>query len=145
MPCSTGCIAVKVLTGVLKTTGYDNTLLVLSAMGKTTNTIERVINAYFQDKQALQSLIYEVIKYHNEILLDLFDNEGHDVFKAVKLLFDDMTLFFKRNKSPDYNYVYDQTIGFGELISTTIISHYLNEIGIKNQWRSLFKRFHFLR
>ena len=75
-----------------------------------------------------------MIKYHNEILLDLFDNERHNVYGALKALFDELTMFFKSNKSPDYNYVYDQTIGFAELISTTIISHYLNEIGLKNNW-----------
>ncbi|MCL4145980.1 UNVERIFIED_CONTAM: hypothetical protein GTU68_011033, partial [Idotea baltica] len=75
-----------------------------------------------------------VIKYHNEILLELFENERHEVFTDVKTLFDELAGFFKSNKSPDYNFVYDQTIGFGELISTTIISHYLNEIGFKNNW-----------
>jgi aspartate kinase len=125
---------VKNLATVLTATGYDNTLVVVSAMGKTTNAIEVVIKNYFENKAQLQSAIHEIIKYHNQILLDLFDNERHDVFNAVKTLFDELSLFFKRNKSPDYNYVYDQTIGFGELISTTIISHYLNDIGIKNNW-----------
>ena len=125
---------VKNLATVLKTTGYDNTLVVVSAMGKTTNAMEVVIRNYFENKDELQSSIHEVIKYHNEILLDLFDNERHPVFASVKALFDELALFFKSNKSPDYNYVYDQTIGFGELISTTIISHYLNEIGLKNAW-----------
>ncbi|MEO1031501.1 MAG: aspartate kinase [Bacteroidota bacterium] len=125
---------VKNLATVLKTTGYENTLVVVSAMGKTTNAMEVVIKNYFENKDALQSSIHDVIKYHNEILLDLFDNERHQVFASVKALFDELVLFFKRNKSPDYNYVYDQTIGFGELISTTIISHYLNEIGLKNNW-----------
>lgn len=125
---------VKNLASVLKTTGHENTLVVISAMGKTTNAMELVIKNYFENKDELQSSIHEVIKYHNEILLDLFENERHLVFDAVKKLFDEMSLFFKSNKSPDYNYVYDQTIGFGELISTTIISHYLNEIGLKNHW-----------
>ncbi|WP_299524696.1 aspartate kinase [Winogradskyella sp.] len=125
---------VKNLATVLKTTGYENTLVVVSAMGKTTNAMEVVIKNYFENKNELQSSIHEVIKYHNEILLDLFDNERHQVFAAVKALFDEMALFFKSNKSPDYNYVYDQTIGFGELISTTIISYYLNEIGLENTW-----------
>jgi len=125
---------VKNLAAVLKTTGYEKTLIVVSAMGKTTNAIELVIKNYFENKAELQSSIHEVIKYHNEILLDLFDNERHEVFITVKALCDELTLFFKSNKSPDYNYVYDQTIGFGELISTTIISHYLNEIGLKNNW-----------
>lgn len=125
---------VKNLATVLKTTGYEKTLIVVSAMGKTTNAIELVIKNYFENKAELQSAIHEVIKYHNEILLDLFDNEHHQVFTSVKALCDELTLFFKSNKSPDYNYVYDQTIGFGELISTTIISHYLNEIDLKNKW-----------
>jgi aspartate kinase len=125
---------VKNLATVLKTTGYDKTLVVVSAMGKTTNAMELVIKNYFENKSELQSSIHEVIKYHNEILLDLFDNERHNVFDVVKALFDELTIFFKSNKSPDYNYVYDQTIGFGELISTTIISHYLNEIGLNNNW-----------
>lgn len=125
---------VRNLATVLKTAGYNNTLVVVSAMGKTTNAIELVIKNYFENKPELQSSIHDVIKYHNEILLDLFKNERHSVFGTVKLLFDELTVFFKTNKSPDYNYVYDQTIGFGELISTTIISHYLNEIGLKNNW-----------
>ncbi len=125
---------VKNLASVLKTTGYDKTLIVVSAMGKTTNAIETVIKSYFENKSELQSAIHEVIKFHNEILLDLFDNERHQVFSDVKAFFDELTLFFKTNKSPDYNYVYDQTIGFGEMISTIIIGHYLNDIGLKNNW-----------
>lgn len=125
---------VKNLAKVLKTAGYDNTLVVVSAMGKTTNAMEVVIKNYFDNKAELQSSIHEVIKYHNEIILDLFENENHQVFKDVKSLFDELSLFFRSNKSPDYNYVYDQTIGFGELISTKIISHYLNEIGLINKW-----------
>lgn len=125
---------VKNLANVLQTTGYDNTLVVISAMGKTTNSMELVIKNYFENKDELQSAIHEVIKYHNDILSDLFDNKRHAVFADVKAFFDELNLFFKSNKSPDYNFVYDQTIGFGELISTTIISHYLNEIGLKNNW-----------
>jgi len=72
--------------------------------------------------------------YHFEILLDLFENKNHPAFKKTNLLFDELHGFLKINKSPDYNFVYDQVIGFGELLSTTIISEYLNGIGIKNNW-----------
>lgn len=125
---------VKNLASVLQTTGYENTLVVVSAMGKTTNAMELVIKNYFENKEQLQSSVHDVIKYHNEILLDLFDNDKHQVFSRVKELFDELKLFLKNNKSPDYNFVYDQTIGFGELVSTTIISYYLNEIGLKSNW-----------
>ncbi|APY08261.1 aspartate kinase [Winogradskyella sp. J14-2] len=125
---------VKNLASVLTETGYENTLVVVSAMGKTTNAMEVVVKNYFENKTELQSSIHDVIKYHNEILLDLFNNEHHEVFVVVKSFFDELNQFFKSNKSPDYNYVYDQTIGYGELISTTIISYYLNQIGVKNNW-----------
>ena len=125
---------VKNLVKVLQTVGHDKTLVVISAMGKTTNALEVVIDNYFNNKKELQSSIQDIKKYHNAILLDLFENENHPVFKTVTNLFQDLSIFFDRNKSPDYNYVYDQVIGYGELVSTTIVSNYLNDIGIINNW-----------
>ena len=125
---------VKNLASVLNQVGFKNTLVVVSAMGKTTNALELVVKNYFDNKPELQSSIQEVKKYHNEILLDLFENTQHQIFKKVALIFEELDHFLKRNKSPDYNFVYDQTIGYGELISTTIISEYLNCIGIANNW-----------
>ena len=69
---------VKNLVKVLRTVGHDKTLVVISAMGKTTNAIEVVIDNYFNNKKELQSSIQDVKKYHNGILLDLFENENHD-------------------------------------------------------------------
>lgn len=125
---------VKNLLSVLKKVGHDNTLIVVSAMGKTTNALEVVLDNYFNNRSELQSSIQDIKKYHNGILLDLFDNENHKVFNKVTSLFLELDNFFKTNKSPDYNFVYDQIIGFGELISTTIISYYLDENGFKNNW-----------
>ena len=139
---------VKNLALVLQKVGYDHTLIVVSAMGKTTNALESVIHNYFQNKSELQSSLQEVKKYHNAILLDLFENEQHYVFKRVASLFDELKGFYDRNKSPDYNFVYDQTIGYGELVSTVIISEYLNKIGLNNEWvdvRDLIKTDNYYR
>ncbi len=122
------------LVKVLQEVGYDHTLIVVSAMGKTTNAIEEVIKNYFEESKELQASIQEIAKYHNEILLDLFPNEQHQIFKDVKKLFEEMQGFLGRNKSPDYGYVYDQLVSFGELISTKIISAYLNSISLENTW-----------
>ena len=103
-------------------------------MGKITNAMEAIVDAYFEDKASLPSAIQEVIDYHTNILNDLFKNEQHPVFKKVKVLFDEVQGFLVWNKSPHYNFVYDQIVGYGELTSTTIISAYLNEMGIKNKW-----------
>src|SRR5690606_11275666 len=124
---------------VLQKVGYKNTLIVVSAMGKTTNALELVITNYFKDKTHLQSAIQDVKKYHVDILMDLFDADSyrmdnHPSYKKVTALFDELITFLELNKSPDYNFVYDQIIGYGELLSTGIISDYFNEIGIKNNW-----------
>jgi aspartate kinase len=96
--------------------------------------MEIVIKNYFEKSNGLQSAIPEVKKYHNQILLDLFDIEDDDVFFAVNSLFADLEYFLRSNKSPNYNFVYDQVVSYGELISTTIISHYFNFRGLKNHW-----------
>ena len=125
---------VKNLTNVLNAVGYKDTLIVLSAMGKTTNALEVVVKNYFDNKQELKSSLQDVIKYHNSILLNLFENESHPIFKNVTNLFRDLDDILRTNKSPDYNYVYDQVICFGELASTLIVSTYLQNIGIPNTW-----------
>ena len=125
---------IKNVLDVLQKVGYDDVLLVVSAMGKTTNAMEIVIKNYFEKSNGLQSAIQDVKKYHNQILLDLFDNEDDDVFFTVNSHFADLEYFLRSNKSPNYNFVYDQVVCYGELISTTIISHYFNFRGIKNNW-----------
>lgn len=125
---------VKNVLSVLQKVGYDDVLLVVSAMGKTTNALEVVIKNYFEKSNQLQSSIQDVKKYHNQILLDLFEDEEHDVFFAVNVHFADLEYFLRSNKSPNYSFVYDQIVSYGELISTTIISHYFNFQGLKNNW-----------
>jgi aspartate kinase len=125
---------IKNVLDVLQKVGFEDLLLVVSAMGKTTNAMEIVIKNYFEKSNGLQSAIQDVKKYHNQILLDLFDIEDDDVFFAVNSLFADLEYFLRSNKSPNYNFVYDQVVSYGELISTTIISHYFNFRGLKNHW-----------
>lgn len=127
-------LGVKNLERVLREVGYDDTLIVISAMGKTTNALETVVGNYFHNKSELQSSLQEIKKFHNGILLDLFEDESHPVFMNVAALFDELRIFFNLNKSPDYNFVYDQVIGYGELASTVIISNYLNLKDIGNNW-----------
>ncbi|MEL1246193.1 aspartate kinase [Flavobacterium sp. DGU11] len=125
---------IKNVYEVLQKVGYEDVLLVISAMGKTTNALEVVIKDYVAKSPELQSSVQEVKKYHNQILMDLFDDENNPVFAAVNRIFADLESFLKNNKSPNYNFVYDQIVSQGEIISTTIVSHYFNYRGLKNQW-----------
>ena len=133
---------VKNVAAVFEKVGFNNVLMVVSAMGKTTNALEIVIKNYFDKSIELQQSIQEIKKYHFQILIDLIDNENHEAYLDVNALFDDLEYFIRSNKSPNYNFVYDQIVSFGELLSTTIVSHYFNFIQIKNSWldvRTLIK------
>ncbi len=125
---------IKNVFSVLEKVGHEDTLLVISAMGKTTNALELVIKNYFEKSNELHSSLQDVRKYHNQILLDLFDDEEHDVFFAVNSHFADLEYFLRSNKSPNYNFVYDQIVSYGEIVSTSIVSHYFNHAGLKNNW-----------
>lgn len=125
---------IKNVLDVLQKVGHEDLLVVISAMGKTTNALEIVIKNYFEKSSAFHASLQEVRKYHNQILLDLFDDEEHDVFFTVNSHFADLEYFLRSNKSPNYNFVYDQVISYGEIVSTTIVSHYFNEKGLKNNW-----------
>jgi aspartate kinase len=125
---------IKNVLDVLQKVGFEDVLLVVSAMGKTTNALEVVIKNYFDKSNEMQSSLQEVKKYHNQILLDLFEDEENDAFFAVNSHFADLEYFLRSNKSPNYSFVYDQMVSYGELISTTIISYYFNFKGLKNNW-----------
>ncbi len=125
---------IKNVLDVLQKVGHEDLLVVISAMGKTTNALEVVIKNYFEKSSAFHASLQEVRKYHNQILLDLFEDEEHDVFFTVNSHFADLEYFLRSNKSPNYNFVYDQVISFGEIVSTSIVSHYFNEKGLKNNW-----------
>lgn len=133
---------VKNVVAVIKKMGTKNILVIVSAMGKTTNAFELVINNYFAKSTELNASVQEIKKFHNEIALDLFENENHIIFKTLQTHFENLDYFLKHNKSPNYNFVYDQIVGYGELLASVIVSAYFNEKAIENSWldvRNLIK------
>lgn len=128
---------IRNLVKVLEVTGHQNTFLVVSAMGKMTNAMEAVVRGYFDNKAGLKNAFEEVVLYHQTLLEALFEDKKHPVYEKVNLLFEEVQGFLAWNKSPNYSFVYDQVVGYGELLSTTIVSMYLNEVGIKNYWMDI--------
>lgn len=125
---------VKNLVHVLNTVGIDETLVVVSAMGKTTNALERIIDIYFEDKEKVNQEVYLLKEFHLQIIDELFESEYPKVREAVQEYFDELLDFLKRNKAPNYNFVYDQVVSYGELLSTIIIHHYFEYQGWKSNW-----------
>jgi aspartate kinase len=125
--------SVKNITQILQSEGTENTVVVISAMGKTTNAFEEVIDAYFNKTDKLSDNLGFIEDYHKAIINDLFD-KGDAIYKEIDILLGELSWFLARNTSQRYNYVYDQIICFGELLSTKIVSAYLSKIGIDNNW-----------
>jgi aspartate kinase len=123
--------AVKNVARILKKHD-ENLVVVVSAMGKTTNLLETLVRAYFYKDEKKHQIFREFKDYHKQIMDELFDENG--IPESVTFLFVELEAKLRKVPSLDYNFEYDQIICFGELVSTQIISDYLNYTGIKNQW-----------
>jgi aspartate kinase len=110
----------------------DNLVVVVSAMGKITNLLETLIKAYFEKADRKWEIFKQFKEYHLEIINQLFQEFG--VPETVSALFAELEMKLKKSPSYDYNYEYDQIICYGELVSTQIVSDYLNFSGTANQW-----------
>ena len=125
---------VKNVAEVLKITNEKNLVIVVSAMGKTTNLLEKVVFEYLNENSSKCSQhVSEFREYHLEILKGLFENSTHPIFEKISKLFEKMISFLDVNKSKNHAFVYDQVVSLGEIASSTIVSAYLSEIGIHNQ------------
>ncbi|WP_339658941.1 aspartate kinase [uncultured Polaribacter sp.] len=124
---------VKNVASIIKNEGAKDTLVVISAMGKITNAFEEVVEAYYNKSDELPGKLSFIEEYHKNIMNSLFDKEDA-VYRDVDILFGELGWFLARNSSQRYNYVYDQIICFGELLSTRIVSGYLSKIGTENTW-----------
>ena len=126
--------SVKNLKQVLDATGSDKLVVVVSAMGKTTNALEAVVGAYFDNDGSLNASIQQSREYHQQIIDQLFPHRSHPIHGQVKDFFTDMEDFLSHNRSQTHAFVYDQVVSYGELISTTIVSSFLNENEHPNTW-----------
>jgi aspartate kinase len=107
-------------------------VVVVSAMGKITNLLETLVKAYFEKSDNKWGIYQHFKNYHLDICNSLFEKDQTP--ETILAHFTELEIKLKKNPSFDYNYEYDQIICFGELISTQIVSDYLNYSGIENQW-----------
>lgn len=126
---------VKNVCDIIANHSNEKLLIVVSAMGKTTNALEEVIAAFNEKRDDIaKEKIKAIEAMHVAAAEELFQNKEHVVFKELKDLFrelNDIPLF---TRTDVYNFLYDQVICFGELLSTKIVAHYLVERGINTHW-----------
>jgi aspartate kinase len=124
--------AVKNVAQILKENPGNQKVVVISAMGKTTNALEVVINTYYANDEAWEQHLEQLFDMHLLIINELFGNDTEAVVNAVKQIIDKTADFLKTNHSRNYNFIYDQIVSIGEYISTTIVSYYANHVGLSN-------------
>ena len=122
------------LFNIVKLLKLKKTVIVISAMGKTTNAFEKVVNAYFNDLDQINFFIDEIKKMHSNLTRKLFKDINEELEINIDKIFSELNSFIISNKNMNYSYVYDQIVSNGELLSTLIIHHYLKENGLENTW-----------
>ncbi|MDD2381096.1 MAG: aspartate kinase [Mariniphaga sp.] len=123
--------AVRNLAKIINS-NQENLVVVISAMGKTTDLLETLVKAYFEKKELKREIFRQFKDFHADICSRLFPLGQMPDY--VTELFDELEEKLWRTPSLDYNYEYDQVVPFGELVSTRIVSEYLNVSGRSNQW-----------
>ncbi len=125
--------AIENLCSILRRYPDEPLVVVISAMGKTTNFLERVLTAYYENPSEVPALVEELRQQHEGVLRQLLPDPA-SVLISLENLFQQLRARLSMSPSQNYDYDYDQIVSFGELLSTTLISGYLNQVGIANTW-----------
>ena len=126
--------SVKRLTRIIRKHNHDEMILIVSAMGKTTNSMEDFVLSYTKSFKNLKNKLELIKSFHKDIVKDLFTKNRQSVLKIIDSVFNEIDKFLKLNKENDYNFIYDQLVSYGEILSSIIISEYLNSVGLKSKW-----------
>jgi aspartate kinase len=130
--------SVRNIPRILSMYSDEELIVIVSAMGKTTNALEALSEAAYHKRDEVTSLYEHILNYHMQIAGELFPDESHEIYQHLNKLFNNLIQWveIKRNTEKVYEYdmYYDQIIPVGELLSTRIVSCYLNDAGIKNTW-----------
>ena len=134
---------VKNVGDILKKYPREKILVVISAMGKTTNALEKVVDAFYANRkeEALQ-LFQQVKQQHVNTAKYLLVTNAVACEEQMNNFFTEAEWLLHDTPVREYDYYYDQVVCIGELLSTSIVSHYLNEVGISNKWidvRDIFR------
>lgn len=133
-----GCVenaaTVKRIPIILRKFPDDKVVIVVSAMGKMTNALEHVVEAFFHNSRHKQKRVEKVNMYYDRIANVLFPHGSYRIRRELKSIFMELIKITNGKPSQNYSYEYDRIVSLGEIASSKIISAYLSKAGIKNVW-----------
>ena len=125
---------VRNFLATLQKLAKKDVLIVISAMGKMTNAFEQIVKGYFDKDSGLHKKLLKAKQFHLDIVQNLGFGHHSPIIKEIDTIFDEISVFFEKNTSDDYDYVYDQIVSKAEFLSTRICSAFLLKCGIDNRW-----------
>ena len=126
--------SVKNLGPLLAAYAPKQLVVVVSAMGKTTNTLEKILHSWYNRDEHVAELVRENENFHCRILSELFPDRHCSVYAKIDHYFQQIQNAVSKEPSANIDFEYDQLVCFGELISTTIIAEYLQQEGFYCDW-----------
>jgi len=126
--------SVRNVANVLRLYSEDKIAVVVSAMGKMTNALERLLHTYYYGTGKIDEEFLNIKEYHMSIIYDLFPEETHEIYGEIENIFSILRTRLHLPNSENYDYEYDQIVSVGEILSSKILSAYLNSAGINNRW-----------
>ncbi|UIR57663.1 aspartate kinase [Sphingobacterium sp. SRCM116780] len=112
----------------------DTLLVVVSAMGKTTNLLEDVTKAYFNSTGEAFEILEKAKAFHFDILSQLFEDAHHPIFDEIANCFVEIEWILEEDPQDSFDYLFDQIVSTGEIVSSKILAAYLTYIGEKAKW-----------
>ena len=126
-------VSIERVAEILRIYSEDKLVIVFSAMGKVTNMLEEVTEAYVQKNEQAESKLQLVKDFHIHLLGELFE-VNNSIYNEVNNLFVEIEWVLEDAPNPDFAFNYDQIVSIGEMLSTKIMSAYLSENGFENSW-----------
>ncbi len=127
--------AVRNVAGILERFRSNKLLVIVSAMGKTTNALEQLAAVYYKQQTKEIWKQYKIVKdFHEVIIADLLEDNKYNIYDEIDNQFVELESILEQKPDGSFDYIYDQIVSFGEIISTRIVSTYLKENGFSNRW-----------
>lgn len=127
--------AVRNVVSILQLFESQKLVVVISAMGKTTNALEEIVQSLCaRRKLDFDNQIQELHDFHLEIMVDLFPERTHKIYAEIEDVIDELKAKFDEQIPDNFDFEYDQIVSLGEVISTKIVNAFVREKGLNSHW-----------
>ena len=127
--------AIRNVGNILQKFAGQKLVIVVSAMGKTTNALEEVANSFWQgDADTAKQKLSAIHSAATEVVQELFAEVPDSLTASINDLFVSVEWALDEAPNPEYDYDYDQIVSLGELVSSHVVAAYLNRIGLGTNW-----------